>query len=145
MIYTSYYARCKDATVELPNGEIGTTISISVQPPWFWRPQTHFPDLAPTWEIVSAYKSGMINDAEYVQAYLHLLNEDRALDPHDVLARLDDNTVLLCYERPEDFCHRHIVAWWFEERCAIEVPELPVYDRKGNLREPQPVEGLLTF
>ena len=35
------------------------------------------------------------------------------LDPHEVYKYLD-NKILLCYERPEDFCHRHIIANWFK-------------------------------
>lgn len=145
MIYTSYYAQCRDDTVELPDGCVGKTYSISVQPPWFWKPKRHYPKLAPTWEIVSDYKDGIIDQTGYVERYLDLLDNERKLNPEQVLIDLPDNAVLLCYEKPEDFCHRHIVAWWFEQHCGVEVPELPVYDTKGNLREPQPVEGLLTF
>ena len=35
------------------------------------------------------------------------------LDPHKVAAELDEK-VLLCYEKSEDFCHRHIIAAWLQ-------------------------------
>ena len=33
---------------------------------------------------------------------------------------------LICYEKPEDFCHRHIVAAWFELYLGVRVPEVKV-------------------
>ena len=55
--------------------------------------------------------------------------------PEVVLSRLDpvkvyhvlDNSVLLCWESPEKFCHRHIVAQWLEEATDNKVME---FDRK---------------
>jgi hypothetical protein len=32
--------------------------------------------------------------------------------------------ILLCWEEPGAFCHRRLVASWFEERLGVEVPEL---------------------
>ncbi len=50
---------------------------------------------------------------ELVLAQLHALAA-----PHD--------PVLLCWEQPgvDDFCHRALVAQWFERELKIKVPEL---------------------
>lgn len=32
--------------------------------------------------------------------------------------------VLLCYESPEKFCHRHLVAQWFKEQIGLDVTEI---------------------
>ena len=44
------------------------------------------------------------------------------LDPHKVAVDLEGKT-LLCYEKSEDFCHRHIVAAWLRH-YGYEVEEL---------------------
>lgn len=33
------------------------------------------------------------------------------------------DVALCCYEKPSDFCHRHIVAKWLKEQTGIEVKE----------------------
>ena len=42
-----------------------------------------------------------------------------ALDPASIYRDLTlsgtRQVVLCCYERPEEFCHRHIVAHWFTQ------------------------------
>ncbi|EDR9549881.1 DUF488 domain-containing protein [Salmonella enterica] len=37
--------------------------------------------------------------------------------------------VLLCWERPGEFCHRHLVSDWFERELGITVSE---YDPKAT-------------
>ena len=44
------------------------------------------------------------------------------LDPEKVFRDLD-YSVLLCYEPNTEFCHRHIVAAWFELFLEVQVPE----------------------
>ena len=34
------------------------------------------------------------------------------------------DVVLLCYEKPPQFCHRHLVAKWLEKELNIKVEEL---------------------
>lgn len=45
------------------------------------------------------------------------------LDPLEVYNDLD-GLVLLCYEKNDEFCHRHIVAEWFEILLNVHVPEV---------------------
>lgn len=44
------------------------------------------------------------------------------LNPEEVYQKLD-NSILLCYESNDKFCHRHIVAAWFEILLDVNVPE----------------------
>ncbi|ASD90085.1 hypothetical protein LB105_004576 [Salmonella enterica] len=37
--------------------------------------------------------------------------------------------VLLCWEKPGEFCHRHLVASWFEQELGVTVSE---YDPKAT-------------
>lgn len=65
----------------------------------------------PTKEILLKYKQDG-NEEAYIEAY-----------HRDVLSKLSPakiaikyrNKVLLCYERPEDFCHRHLIAEWLKK------------------------------
>ncbi len=53
-----------------------------------------------------------------------------------VLSKLDvvktyrelDNSVLLCYEKNIDFCHRHIVSAWFEIFLSVQVYEVKAHN-----------------
>ena len=45
------------------------------------------------------------------------------LDPEKVFRELDDS-ILLCYESNMEFCHRHIVAAWFELLLEVSVREI---------------------
>jgi hypothetical protein len=46
------------------------------------------------------------------------------LDPKEVLRDLGEDAVLLCWEKPGEFCHRHLVAQWLKEKLNMEVTEL---------------------
>lgn len=61
------------------------------------------------------------NNYFYVQEYYKQVLSK--LDPKQVYNELD-NSILLCYEEPDEFCHRHIVSAWFELLLGIIVPEL---------------------
>lgn len=52
------------------------------------------------------------------------------------------NSILLCYEDNTEFCHRHIVAAWFELLLDIKVPEIKangsrveIVDRPAYIKE----------
>ena len=59
------------------------------------------------------------------------LNASEVLSELQSLAGLDKDIVLLCYERPTDFCHRHLVSTWFREH-GIECKEYEFGVEKWN-------------
>jgi uncharacterized protein YeaO (DUF488 family) len=72
--------------------------------------------LAPTWDILSEYKQTK-DERTYIQQYnyqLFLLSADHVVKELKELAQ-SDQIILLCYEKPDDFCHRHLVAQWLTE------------------------------
>jgi uncharacterized protein (DUF488 family) len=84
----------------------------------------HRPDLAPTAEILEAYKK----DADwtsYEGAFLPLLAErDATALGREILTRIR-RPCLLCAEPTADHCHRRLVAeWWAEELGDVEVVHL---------------------
>jgi len=78
--------------------------------------------LAPTWDMVMAFKKGKITWEQYRERYLQLLSErykTRRKEFIDLIeqARKED-VVLLCYCKDERFCHRTL-AKEFLESLAI--------------------------
>ena len=111
MIYTSNYSR---------QGQNPMSISISKKPPDYFSGE-HLESLAPTWDMIQRIKTGGGDQVEYTRRYLQLL-KDRNIDPQTV-ADLPDGTILLCYESPQDFCHRHLLAQWVENHTGVIIPE----------------------
>lgn len=105
-IHTSYFAVL--ARVKNP-------IAICGKSPSFYH-GPEFKALAPKWSFLRDWKDGKITDSDYVREYNKLVLD--VLDPHEVVKQLqqfypeEDEVTLLCYERPADFCHRHLVADW---------------------------------
>ena len=67
------------------------------------------------------------NNRYYVKEYWSRVLSK--LDPEKVFRDLD-YSVLLCYEPNTEFCHRHIVAAWFEILLGVKVPEIKIKDYK---------------
>ena len=106
---TSYFAKYKK-----PNG-----VSIARgTPKWFNGPL--LTELMPSWDIINRVKSGSITHDVYEEIYRNEVLS--ILDPLDIYQKYEDS-VLLCWERIGEFCHRRIVASWIEEETGNEVEE----------------------
>lgn len=90
-----------------------------------------YPKLAPklsfwkTWHENIGKISDEENNRYYVQEYWNQVLSK--LDPEQVYKELE-YSVLLCYEENTEFCHRHIVAAWFEILLDVNVPEQKAKD-----------------
>ncbi len=84
-----------------------------------WYKGKVYKKLAPSWALVK-----IEDEKEYVRRYKYEVLD--RLDPAQVLKELGEDAVLLCWEKPGEFCHRRIVAEWLEGELGIEVPELGV-------------------
>lgn len=65
----------------------------------------------------------MENNHFYIESYYRQVL--KSMDPQAIYTHLN-NSILLCYEEPNEFCHRHIVAAWFELLLNIHVPEVTI-------------------
>lgn len=71
--------------------------------------------LAPPIDLVERTKYHSVSLEDYTKEYTErVLNK---LDPKQVISDLlfisnDKPVILMCYESPDKFCHRHIVAKW---------------------------------
>ena len=105
MIHTSYFANIRN----LKNRKL---ISISQITPAWAEVNGEYKDLAPTKSILFGYKNEEISDEEYTRRYKEEVLAK--LDPKKVYEDLN-GSVLLCYEKRGDFCHRNIVSDWLFE------------------------------
>lgn len=69
-----------------------------------------------------------MNDADDIytpkfNAILAKLDVHKVVEDLKILSKGKD-IILLCHEGENDFCHRHLVAKWMEEKLNIEVKEL---------------------
>lgn len=110
MIYTSYFANLKN----IP--ETVTPIAICRFPPKSWYGSRAY-SLMPTLKALKDYQD--TGDEEvFRKRYFEGIDGLDAKRLAKVLEQMNPNSdthdvVLVCYEGPEKFCHRHLVAEWF--------------------------------
>ena len=111
MIYTGYFAKLKEYLSK-------DLLPISVarfSPKWYTG--LEYKPLAPTSDNLEQYNKNLISKSEYASRYYEHINSIKEFyDVHADLEKLTKkDVILLCYERPEDFCHRHLLANWLNE------------------------------
>ena len=107
-----------------------------------------YPKLAPKLSFWKIWHDniGKISEEEnnkyYVEEYWNQVLSK--LDPEQVYKELD-NSILLCYETNTEFCHRHIVAAWFELLLGVEIPEAKAkdYEIEYNIERPEYIKEYL--
>ena len=133
MIYTSYFAMLR----KMPENVI--PISICGKAP-DWYDGLQYKKLAPKYDFFMEWKRTHDDDF-YVKCYkeqvtdkldvVRVLNELEMKIPYEIREQMDEpiwisskwNIVLICYEKPSDFCHRHLVAEWLRDN-GYECEEL---------------------
>jgi uncharacterized protein (DUF488 family) len=83
-------------------------------------------ELSPKKEWFYRWKKGEFDNNKYVELYNQTVLSE--LNPNDVISKIKDNSVLLCYESSEKFCHRHIVAEWLKKELNIEIKEFTIIE-----------------
>lgn len=117
-VYTSYFANLKN----LKNQGL-VIISIARYMPRFLTGYERseikeYTDLAPTSDMLR------MNEGEYRPKFEMItkrLNIKKVLADFEALGKGQD-VVMLCYERPGDFCHRTMVADWMKKQ-GVNVTE----------------------
>nr|DAI47201.1 MAG TPA: protein of unknown function DUF488 [Caudoviricetes sp.] len=132
-IYTSYFGNSK----KLQQAGI-KVIGISLYPPR-WFNGISLKQVAPTKSILFA--NGQTQE-EYTRRYRSEVLSQQ--DMQQFLKTVEQasggqDVALCCYEKPDDFCHRHILADWIKEKLGIEISEYGYTPKK----EPDYVQGSL--
>lgn len=134
MIYTSYFAKLNS----LPKNVIPISIC-GKAPEWYNGAQ--YKKLAPKYDFFMEWKKSHDNDY-YIKCfnkqvldkldYSHVYDELCDLAEEFVDALLEEDIrkqhqklnfpytiALICYEKPSDFCHRHLVADWLNKNGIL--------------------------
>jgi uncharacterized protein (DUF488 family) len=83
----------------------------------------HAPELAPTQDLLGAYRGGEIDWAGYEREFLKLMHSRRI--EATVPAELIDGACLLCSEATPEHCHRRLVAEYLSDHWGnIEITHL---------------------
>lgn len=125
MVYTTYFAQLRN----LPDNVIPISICAKV-PQWYSGIQ--YKRLAPKYEFFMEWKRNHDNDY-YIEHFSsevlepldvrRVMSELQVALPNEVKVQMqtpfwtskDWHVALVCYEKPSDFCHRHLVADWLRQ------------------------------
>lgn len=120
MIYTSYFGKLKS----LPDHIIPISIC-GKAPEWYQGLQ--YKKLAPKYDFFMKWKKDH-NNNQYIEQY-----KSKVLDTLDFFEVYDElyalaesccdkkayHICLICYEKPSEFCHRHLVSDWFNQNGIL--------------------------
>lgn len=128
MIYTSYFAKVPS----LYKANI-VPISIAIGSPRWWT-GLEYKAIAPTWAMVKQ----KIGRERYIEEYEKILSQ---LDACTVLLEInrlakDNDFALLCWEKPTDFCHRHLAAEWLMDNTGCIIREFDINESIQKTTEP---------
>lgn len=115
-VYTSYFGM--KANIE-KDGILPVSIAL-------WKPKWYegleYKKIAPKAFMLR----GEYSQDEYIRFYdMHVLSKLRVDEVVKDLERLGDgkDIALMCYEKPGEFCHRHLFAEWLLEQTGWEIQE----------------------
>lgn len=110
-IYTTNFANLRNVPKDI------IPISICGKSPDWWE-GLKYPALAPKYWWWRIWKDEDKGEDWYTQKYMSTVLD--CLMPISVVSDLkalaeDHDIALVCYEKPGDFCHRHLVAQWLRD------------------------------
>ena len=127
-IFTGNYDECKVGNLISISGDRGRSIGFNGKA---------IPQLAPKREFWNIWHNniGKISDEEntryYIQEYYkQVLSRINIED----LLKDEKDPILLCFERGQQFCHRHILAEYIEMIYGIKVRDIKI-DENLNIQE----------
>ena len=118
-IWTSYF----DNLNNLPKDFVPVAICGGI-PDWYTGLWTR--RVAPKWKFFQEWKQNHDNNF-YIEHFnkevLDKLVPEIFVYKLEILTNHAENVVLICYEKPDEFCHRHLVADWITQGTGMEVKE----------------------
>ena len=125
-IYTSYFGNLRKLSAA---GVV--PIGIALWKPKFFKGASLM-TVAPTKYMLS----GQCGHDEYIRMYREILERQNPYNVVDTIETLSggNDCALCCYEKPGDFCHRHLLADWIMSNTGIEVLEFGIQKPLGTER-----------
>ena len=114
MIYTSYFGNIKKIKSINPEANL---ISIARKSPT-WYSGREYKKLAPSWDILVEYKNNLPIGRKkvYSERFFNEIIAPLDLEINNIILELGNNPILLCYEKPDQFCHRFLVSEWLNKK-----------------------------
>lgn len=138
-IYTSYFGNSR----KLSMANV-MQIGIAIWKPKFFNGPCMY-NLAPTKYMLSDNCSR----EEYIRLYKQILAKLNAQDVFRQIERISkgQDVAICCYEKPGDFCHRHLFAEWFTKETGIEVKEFVLEEqpKEEQKRKNNPLQMSFLF
>lgn len=127
-IFTGNYEECKVGNLISISGDRGKSVGFVGKA---------IPQLAPKREFWNVWHSNLgkipdeVNNKYYIQEYYK-----QVLSKIDIEALLEGekDPILLCFEKGQQFCHRHILAEYIEIKYGIKVRDIKI-DNMLNIEE----------
>lgn len=127
-IFTGNYDECKVGNLISISGDRGRSVGFAGKA---------IPQLAPKRDFWNIWHNniGKISDEENTRYYIQEYYK-QVLSKVDVEALLKDekDPILLCFEKGQQFCHRHILAEYIEMSYGVKVRDIKI-DEKLNIVE----------
>lgn len=131
MIYTSSYKNCKNSSYQTYSISKDRGRDAGYDGPCFLL-------LAPKESFFRIWRNnqGVIDELDNNKYYMEEFYNQilKQLDPEEIYHTLD-NSILLCYEDSNQFCHRHIVAAWLELSLGVQIDEVTINEDKMEIQK----------
>lgn len=133
-LHTSYFANIR-RLVKQPEHVNTLYVSIARYNPQWAGEMLNCKLLAPSAFLLASMRADMISQQDYTDLYNEeISDEDVQLSFEKMLSaiarlsvhqgKLTQRIVMLCYEKPTEFCHRHVLAQLLKQRYNLNVTEL---------------------
>ena len=111
-IYTGYFAKIK---TYIKDGLFPVSIALS-QAKWIENKIPEYRKLNPRYNMLS------MDEYKYMEAFDEILYRLSQCEVIKDLERISngENLVLICWEKPEEFCHRELVAEWLNHYLPVD-------------------------
>ena len=127
-IFTGNYEECKSGNLISISGDRGGKVGFVGRA---------LPKLAPKKEFwMTLFNNiGKISEMENIRYYIEEYYK-QVLSKVDIEDLLKDekDPILLCYEKGQDFCHRHVLAEYIEMKYNVKVTDIKI-DENLNIEE----------
>ena len=110
---------------QLKNDQIPGVVSISLLPSGNNLVLFEYKSLCPNWKLSEKFKLKKINEDFFYEEFYEQLNMLNPKETYENILTLVKGyePVLMTHGNKTKFCHRHIVAEWFENSLGLEIQE----------------------